>query len=101
MSSDESEPGGTRPGGEKRTRFRDIGPGRISAIGTLLAAVFAGIALLISNAGGSSPGGTTPTQPAGTILAPPTCRLRYHCAVSSCSLDLMVTPGQYRARMAT
>lgn len=90
MSTDEPEPAGTRPAGipaaRKRTRFRDIGPGWISAIGTLLAAVFAGIALLISNAGGSSPGGTKPTQPAATILAPANVPPR----VALCSQQLTI-----------
>lgn len=54
----------------RRSRFLDLGPVWISAIGTLLAALIAGIGLLLSNSAGSKPGQSTPAPLTGTILAP-------------------------------
>lgn len=70
MSAHETERQDARPAAKQRSSWRDLGPGWISAIGTLLAAIFAGIGLLISNAGGSGHGGGTPSQPAANVLAP-------------------------------
>ena len=43
-----------KPPATKLSRFLDLGPGWISAIGTAAAAVIAGIGLLISNSVGNS-----------------------------------------------
>jgi hypothetical protein len=61
MASDAKESTGTAPAA-KRSRFLDIGPLWISAIGTLLAAIIAGVGLFISNSGGNRPASPSPTQ---------------------------------------
>jgi hypothetical protein len=59
-----------KPPPTKLSRFLDLGPGWISAIGTVAAAVIAGIALLISNSVSNNASQPTPSAPSGIILAP-------------------------------
>jgi hypothetical protein len=59
-----------KPPATKWSRFLDLGPGWISAIGTVAAAVIAGIGLLISNSVSDGPKQPTPSTQSGTILSP-------------------------------
>ena len=59
-----------KPPPTKLSRFLDLGPGWISAIGTVAAAVFAGIGLLISNSVSSNGGQSSNSAPPGIVLAP-------------------------------
>lgn len=74
--------------GRKRSRFLDLGPGWISAIGTLLAAVIAGIALILSNSGGHSTSNSngSANSPATGSLAPATVSPSVHL----CSHQLLI-----------
>jgi hypothetical protein len=69
MAGTEKETSGKIPP-TKLSRFLDLGPGWISAIGTVAAAVFAGIGLLISNSVGGSGGQSTNSAQSGIVLAP-------------------------------
>jgi hypothetical protein len=59
-----------KPPPTKLSRFLDLGPGWVSAIGTFAAAVIAGVALLISNSVGHSASQSTSSVASGLILAP-------------------------------
>jgi hypothetical protein len=60
-----------KPAPTKLSRFLDLGPGWISAIGTVAAAVIAGVGLLISNSVSTGGGGQpSDSVPAGIILSP-------------------------------
>lgn len=92
MASDEKESSNS-PDAERRSRFLDIGPVWISAIGTLLAAIIAGAGLLISNSTGNSATpsahGAAPPAPSssiGIILSPANVPPR----VGLCSQQLQV-----------
>lgn len=54
----------------KLSRFLDLGPVWLSAIGTVAAAVIAGIALLISTSGSNGPSQSTSGAASGIILSP-------------------------------
>jgi hypothetical protein len=58
------------PPATKRSRFLDVGPVWISAIGTLLAAIIAGVGLLISSSVGNGGSHATSSTLLGAILAP-------------------------------
>lgn len=69
----------------KLSRFIDLGPGWISAIGTVAAAVFAGIGLLISNSVSSDSSQSANSSP-GIVLAPADVSPR----VGLCSQQLQI-----------
>jgi hypothetical protein len=75
-----------KPPATKRSRFLDLGPGWISAIGTVAAAVIAGIGLLISNSVSNGSKQPTPSTPSGIILAPANVSPR----VGLCSQQLLI-----------
>jgi hypothetical protein len=59
-----------KPPPTKLSRFLDLGPGWISAIGTVAAAVIAGVALLISNSVSNGAGQSPNNEVSGIVLAP-------------------------------
>jgi hypothetical protein len=68
-------------------RLSEIGPGWISAVGTLLAAIIAGLGLLIAQYGGSQPTSSSPaTVPGRIALAPATTAP----VVDECSARLQI-----------
>jgi hypothetical protein len=70
MSETEKVPS-EKPAPTKLSRFLDLGPGWISAIGTVAAAVFAGVGLLISNSVSTGGGGqAADAAPSGIVLPP-------------------------------